>query len=99
MKMGGSYSAAFDSDVGILAGDGASPSVWDFFGFDFSPGAHPDDISFGDRNVEHADDRALWSTSTAVVYRCTVMTTAQGPARRDCLLTSQRPRYLHRTHD
>ncbi len=68
IKMGDSYLAAFDSDIGILAGDGTSPSVWDFFGSDFSPHAHLDDVSFSNRqilNVEHADDRALWSTSPA----------------------------------
>ncbi len=74
VKMGDSYSHTFDSDIGILAGDGTSPSVWDFFGSDFTPRQHPDDVCFGDRhilNVEHADDGALWSTSPAgIQFHC-----------------------------
>ncbi|KAK0236493.1 hypothetical protein EDD85DRAFT_771571 [Armillaria nabsnona] len=66
--MDDSYLAAFDSNIGILAGDGTSPSVWDFFQSDFSPHTHPDDVSFSNRrilNIKHTDDGALWPTSPA----------------------------------
>ncbi|KAK0472306.1 hypothetical protein EDD18DRAFT_1008552, partial [Armillaria luteobubalina] len=46
------------------------PNVWNFFGSDFRPQAHPDNVRFGDQpvlNVEHADDGALWSMSPAGV--------------------------------
>ncbi|PBK92358.1 hypothetical protein ARMGADRAFT_1031224 [Armillaria gallica] len=74
IKMGDTFSHTFDSNIGILAGDGTSPSVWDFFGSDFTPCPHPDDVVFGNRqvfNVEHADDGALWSTSLAgIQFHC-----------------------------
>ncbi|KAK0437913.1 uncharacterized protein EV420DRAFT_1280337 [Desarmillaria tabescens] len=67
-KMDNTLSTPFGSDISILASDGTSPSVWDFFGSDFRPCPHPDDVHFGDHqilNVEHADDGVLWSTSPA----------------------------------
>ncbi|KAK0460838.1 hypothetical protein IW261DRAFT_1349287 [Armillaria novae-zelandiae] len=66
VRRGTTMSHFFSSDIGILAGNGTSPSIWNFFGSDFRPHPHPDDVYFGDRpilNVEHADDGALWSMS------------------------------------
>ncbi len=74
VRRGEASSHFFASNMGILAGDSTSPSVWNFFGSDFRPCPHPDDVYFGDRpvlNVEHADDGALWSTSVAgVQFHC-----------------------------
>ncbi|KAK0441143.1 uncharacterized protein EV420DRAFT_1278842 [Desarmillaria tabescens] len=46
VKMGNTLSTPFGSDISILTGDGTSPSIWDFFGSDFHPQPHPDDVYF-----------------------------------------------------
>ncbi len=97
IKMGDSYSHTFDSDIGILAGDGTSPSVWDFFGSDFNPRPHPDDVRFGDRHILNV---VIWPTTGLFGPRhqpesnSTVMIMVPGHARKGLLINYGKTKVL-----
>jgi Reverse transcriptase (RNA-dependent DNA polymerase) len=62
----------FESLIGILTGDSASPDLWDAFLADFRPPADPDDVELGGMsigNLEQADDMVLFSLSPAGLQR------------------------------
>ncbi|PBK81425.1 hypothetical protein ARMGADRAFT_1048816 [Armillaria gallica] len=64
VKLGPHHSEAFQSMVGILAGDSSSqPGLWNVYFSDFFVPPHGDGISLGgQRRVEQADDIILFST-------------------------------------
>ena len=51
VKRGAHHSDAFTSSVGILAGDTASPGLWNIYFSDFSIRDHSDDILLNGRPV------------------------------------------------
>ena len=56
--------------LGILAGDPASPQLWNLYMADFDPPSHTADISLSGRSISHteqADDMALFSTDSLAV--------------------------------
>lgn len=60
------FSDSFQSFIGILAGDPASPQLWNMFLADFAPPTHPADILLNSQPISHleqADDIVLFSTS------------------------------------
>ncbi len=65
VKLGPHHSEAFQSMVGILAGDSSSqPGLWNVYFSDFFVPPHGDDVSLGgQRHVEQTDDIVLFSTS------------------------------------
>lgn len=65
-------SEEFASLIGILAGDSASPDLWDTFLADFCPPVDEDDVVLGDAsvgNLEQADDMVLFSLSPRGLQR------------------------------
>lgn len=68
VRLNGKLSEPFCSLIGILAGDPASPHLWNIFLADFTPPTHPDDIKLNGRPISYlaqADDIALFCTSVA----------------------------------
>jgi hypothetical protein len=62
VKSGGEYSEYFESDMGVLIGDSASPFCFIVYVADFAPPVDPDDIELGGHEV--AD---LWQADDIVV--------------------------------
>ncbi|KLO05044.1 hypothetical protein SCHPADRAFT_839832 [Schizopora paradoxa] len=63
-------SETFNSLIGILAGDPASPQLWNLYMSDFDPPSHVADITLSGisiANTEQADDMALFSTDALAV--------------------------------
>lgn len=68
VRLDGEYSEVFKSLVGILAGDPASPHLWNIFLSDFNAPEHPCDITLNGRPISslaQADDIALFCKSHA----------------------------------
>lgn len=66
IRSGGMYSDPFNSDIGVLIGDPASPIMWNLFFADFLLPPHADDIRLAGQllaHLEHADDVIIFSTS------------------------------------
>jgi hypothetical protein len=62
----------FKSVIGILAGDSASPDLWDAFMGDFKPPYNPDNVVLGGShigNLEQADDMVLFFLSVDGLQR------------------------------
>ncbi len=68
VRLNGQYSDVFKSLVGILAGDPASPQLWNIYLADFAAPEHACDVVLGGRRVSslaQADDIALFCKSHA----------------------------------
>ena len=66
VELGDAVSDTFQSDVGVLIGDPASPTLWNLFMSDFRLPRHQDDASLNGvaiAHIEHADDMALMSVT------------------------------------
>lgn len=66
VRADGQYSDVFKSLIGILAGDPASPQLWNLFLSDFCPPTHQDDLDLDGTPVSHleqADDMAIVTTT------------------------------------
>ncbi|KIO15712.1 hypothetical protein M407DRAFT_86833, partial [Tulasnella calospora MUT 4182] len=66
IRANGELTGSFDSDIGILAGDPASPLAFLLYLADFKPPTDPDDLVFLNAvlaHLEHADDMLLISTT------------------------------------
>ncbi|KLO04582.1 hypothetical protein SCHPADRAFT_989503, partial [Schizopora paradoxa] len=66
VKFNGLQSDDFQSNIGILAGDPASPHLWNIFLSDFKTSPHPHDPKLNNIPIPHleqADDMALLSKS------------------------------------
>lgn len=72
VRLNGQFSEPFGSDIGILAGDPASPLAFLLYLADFCPPADPDDLRILDTaiaHLEHADDMVLMSTTRQGLQR------------------------------
>ena len=72
VRCGGRISTAFQSFIGILIGDPASPHLWNLFMADFALKDDPDDITLNGRRISHmeqADDIVIFSTTREGLQR------------------------------
>jgi hypothetical protein len=72
VTMGGAHSEVFYSDIGVLIGDPASPTLWDLFFADFKLHPDPDDVLLCGvvmSHLEHADDMVVVSYSPQGLQR------------------------------
>lgn len=72
VRKDGEYSKAFFSEIGVLTGDTASPTLWNLFMSDLRIPTLPGDIFLAGRavaNVEQADDCAICSTDLVSLQR------------------------------
>ena len=74
VRCGGRISTAFQSFIGILIGDPASPHLWNLFMADFALKDDPDDITLNGRRISHMEH--IWKMA-----RCHVALHSSG--RRD----------------
>jgi hypothetical protein len=72
VRGGRALTEAFESLIGVMTGDTASPILWDIFFSDLSISDRPDDILLAGRPIshaEHADDVVIFSTSIVGLQR------------------------------
>lgn len=68
VRVGDDISEPFQSTIGVLIGDTASPTLWNLFMADFKIPSHPDDFSLGGvpfNFMLQADDSAMGTGSSA----------------------------------
>ncbi|KZV68968.1 hypothetical protein PENSPDRAFT_581662 [Peniophora sp. CONT] len=72
VRVDGDLSEPFQSTIGVLIGDTASPTLWNLFLADFVLTPHPDDFFLGGVRVNfmlQADDSAMSTGSTAGIQQ------------------------------